>query len=244
LNVLIIGASSGVGRETARLFSRKGHNLLCASQDIEELRSLTSDLSIRYGGEATAVETDLSDTGSVREMLKSVYDKYDILDCAIVTAGDMPANDTPYWDENSLIHTTATNYIGIAILLNEVSRRMVEQQKGTIICLSSVAGDRGRESNFIYGASKSALTAYLEGLRMKTFGSGVRVVTLIPGYIDTPMSYGKVGGLLTATPQRVAKKIYSLLSNKKNIIYIPSVWRYIMFAVKAVPAFIFKRMSF
>lgn len=244
MNVLIIGASSGVGRETAHLFSRKGHNLICASQDKEELRFLTSDLHIRYGGEATAVPTDLSDTDSVRKMLKSVYERYDILDCAIVTAGDMPPNQTPYWDENSLIHTTATNYIGIALVLNEVSRRMVEQHKGTIICLSSVAGDRGRERNFIYGASKSALTTYLEGLRMKTFRDGVRVVTIIPGYIDTPMSYGKVSGLLTASPQYAAKKIFSLLSNKKNVIYIPSVWRYIMFVLKSVPTLIFKRMSF
>jgi short-subunit dehydrogenase len=155
----------------------------------------------------------------------------------------MPGNETEYYDEESLINTTMTNFIGIASVLNEISRRMINNNSGMIICLSSVAGERGRQSNFIYGASKSALNTYLQGLRSKLFKHNVYVITVLPGYVDTLMSYGKVKSQFAVSPYYVARKIYKLTKNKKDIVYVPSVWWLIMKIIKLIPEAIFKRLN-
>jgi len=151
--------------------------------------------------------------------------------------------DKPYYDEEELINTTNANYTGIALTLNEVSRRMAGGNSGVIMCLSSVAGDRGRQSNFIYGASKSALITYLQGLRMKMFKHNVHVITVLPGYIDTIMAYGRVQNCLAVSPQYAARKIYKLVKSNRNIVYIPPVWWLIMKIIKLIPEAIFKRLS-
>ena len=114
---------------------------------------------------------------------------------------------TLLYDQKALINTTMTNYVGIALVLNEISHRMVNNNSGTIICLSSVAGERGRQSNFVYGATKSALTTYLQGLRMKLYKDNIHVITVLPGYVDTLMSYGKVVRQFAVSPRYTARRI-------------------------------------
>ncbi|MBA7588226.1 Decaprenylphosphoryl-2-keto-beta-D-erythro-pentose reductase [subsurface metagenome] len=149
----------------------------------------------------------------------------------------------PYHDEQGLITTTMTNYVGIALVLNEISRRMVHNNSGIIICLSSVAGVRGRQSNFIYGASKSALNTYLQGLRMKMYRHNVRVVTVLPGYVDTPMSYGKVKQRYAVSPRYIARKIYRLTKGNRNVVYVPPIWWLIMRIIVFIPEAIFKKLK-
>lgn len=243
MNVLIIGASSGVGKEVAHIFSQKGHNVICSSRDEKELEYLVSDIKIRYGNKAFAVPVDLTNLSSIKKHLKEIYEICQSIDYVIVTAATMPGDEMQYYNEEGLVRTTMTNYTGIALILNEISRRMVENCSGIIICLSSVAGERGRQSNFIYGASKSALNTYLQGLRGKLYRYNIQVTTVLPGYIDTLMSYGKVKSSLAVTPKYVSRKIYSLTEKRRDVVYIPHVWWLIMKILKSIPEGIFKRLN-
>ncbi len=243
MNVVIIGASSGIGREVAHVFSQEGHNVICSSRDEKELEWLVSDLKIRYDCSACGVPVDVTNNSSIKTFIEKIYENFTIIDCVIVTTGTMPGNEMPYYDEHGLINTTMTNYVGIALILNEMSRRMANNNSGIIICLSSVAGDRGRQSNFIYGASKSALNTYLQGLRMKLYKHNVRVITVLPGYVDTPMSYGTVKQRYAVSPRYVARKIYKLTKSNRNIVYIPPIWWLIMRIIRFIPEAIFKRLS-
>jgi decaprenylphospho-beta-D-erythro-pentofuranosid-2-ulose 2-reductase len=243
LNVVVIGASSGIGKEVSHIFAQKGHNVICGSRDEKELKWLAEDLKIRYGNTAYGVPVDLMNKESVQYFIEKIYHSFTEIDCLVVTAGILPDVQIEFHDADNLMNTTLTNYVGIAMVLNEVSRRMMQNKTGTIICLSSVAGERGRQSNFIYGASKSALNTYLQGLRMKMYSHNVRIVTVLPGYVDTPMSYGKVDPKLAVSPQYVAKKIYRLIYSKRNIVYIPIVWWLVMAIIKLIPEAIFKRLA-
>lgn len=244
MKVLIIGASSGIGREVAHVFSRNGWDVICSARDGAELHMLSGDLKTRYGGNAHVAPVDLTDPASVSRFVKALYEAHPIIDCVVVTAGTLPRDEEEHDDEEDLIRVTATNYIGVALMLNEISRRMAAKNAGVIICMSSVAGERGRRKNFVYSASKSALTTYLQGLRMKMYGHGVRIVTVVPGYVDTLMAYGKVRKGFAVSPQYVARKIYMLLGRKKDVAYIPPIWWLIMKTVKLVPESLFKRLPF
>ena len=164
--------------------------------------------------------------------------------CVIITAATMPSNEMEYYDQKGLLDTTMTNYIGIASVLNEISRRMLKTNSGTIICLASVAGERGRQSNFIYGATKSAMITYLQGLRMKLYKFNIHVITVMPGYVDTLMSYGKVKEILSVSPNYVAKRIYNIRKSNRNVVYIPRIWWFIIKLLKMIPELIFKRLYF
>ena len=242
MNVVIIGASSGVGREVAHIFSQEGHKVICGSRDEKELEWLVSDLKIRYNCAAYGIPIDVTKKSSIKTFIEKIDEHFTTIDCVIVTTGTMPANEIPYHDEQELITTTMTNYTGIALVLNKISRRMVNNHSGIIICLSSVAGIRGRQSNFIYGASKSALNTYLQGLRMKMYQHNVRVVTILPGYVDTPMSYGKVKQRYAVSPRYVARKIYKLTKGNRNVVYVPPIWWLIMRIIRFIPESIFKRL--
>jgi short-subunit dehydrogenase len=243
MDVAIIGASSGIGRAVANVFAENKHNVICSSRDENELDSLVSDLRIRYNINAYAVPVDLTNNLSIKKFIKRSYELFKTIDCCIVTAAVVDSVDKPYYDEEELINTTNANYTGIALTLNEISRRMAGDSSGVIMCLSSVAGDRGRQSNFIYGASKSALITYLQGLRMKMYKHNVHVITVLPGYIDTIMAYGRIRNSLAVSPQYAARKIYKLVKSKRNIVYILPVWWLIMKIIKLVPESIFKRLS-
>ncbi len=244
MKALVVGASSGVGREVAHVLSRNGWDVICSARDEKELRMLSEDLKTRYGGNAYIAPVDLTDHVSIPRFAESLYDTHGNIDCAVVTAGTLPRDEDGYDDEDELVRVTTTNYLGVAQAINEISRRMAANKAGVIICMSSVAGERGRRKNFIYAASKSALTTYLQGLRMKMHGNGVRVVTVIPGYVDTLMAYGKVRKGFAVSPQYVAENIYKLLGRSKDVAYIPPIWWLIMKMVKLVPESVFKKLRF
>ena len=244
MNVLIIGASSGIGREVAHVLSQEGHNVICSSRDEKELVELTSDLKVRYDCHAYPVAVDLMQLSMINSFVNHVYQIFETLNCVIITAAEMPNEERPFYDQKELFNTGMTNYLGIAAVLNEISRRMMVINSGIIICLSSLAGERGRQSNFIYGASKSALSTYLQGLRMKLYKYDVHVITVLPGYVDTLMSYGKVKAIFAASPSYVARRIYNLTRSKRNVVYIPAIWWLVMRILKFIPETIYKRLTF
>ena len=244
MNVLIIGASSGIGREVAHVLSQEGHDVICSSRDENELTELTSDLKVRYSCNAYVVPVDLTQLTMINSFVNQVYQIFETLNCVVITAATMPNEKKPYYDQDELVDTAMTNYLGIAAVLNEISQKMMNINSGTIICLSSPAGERGRQSNFIYGSTKSALNVYLQGLRMKLYENNVRVITVLPGYVDTLMSYGKVKAVFAVSPNYVARRIYRLIKSKRNVVYVPAIWWLVMRILKLIPETIYKRLTF
>lgn len=242
MNTLIVGASSGIGKECAHVFSAQGHNTICSARDKDELDYLVSDLKIRYGSNSYAIPLDLSQLSTLNDFVNKAYTVFDKIDCVVVTSATMPPDGAEYSDSQALLDTTMTNYLGVAALLNKLTERMMKTESGVIICLSSVAGDRGRKSNFIYGATKSALNTYLQGLRMKLHSYNIRVVTVMPGYVDTLMAYGKVQARFAVSPSYFAERVYALVQENRNIVYIPGVWWFIAMALKSIPESVYKRL--
>jgi short-subunit dehydrogenase len=242
LNTLIVGASSGIGKECARTFAKKGHRIICSARDQDELDRVASDLSIRYGCQASVMAIDLSEPSEIGSFVDKIYAEIKYLDNVIVTAATLPADGSDVGLNTDLAEVTRTNYVGVAVLIGAISTKMVERGSGTIVCLSSVAGDRGRQSNFVYGATKSALNTFLQGLRMKLDKYGIRVITVMPGYVDTLMAYGRVRSGLSVSPSYFAKRIYRLTRTRRNIVYVPGVWWLVGAVLKSIPESIYKKM--
>jgi decaprenylphospho-beta-D-erythro-pentofuranosid-2-ulose 2-reductase len=137
----------------------------------------------------------------------------------------------------------ASNFTGAVSILSYCANYFEPLQRGFIIGISSVAGDRGRQSNYVYGAAKGALSLYLQGLRNRLFAKGVRVITIKPGFVDTAMTFGLPGLFLVATPQSIGERIVAALGKSADIVYLPGFWRYIMLIIKHIPEPIFKRMK-
>ena len=224
--ILILGANSDMAKAIADRFQTEGFELLLA------VRNPKSDLEIAF---------DAVDFASHKAFVKNL----NVVPDVVVTAfGVLIEGDASFQDPKASLESTLVNYSGVVSILGHLSKAMAERGTGTIIGISSVAGDRGRGSNYVYGSAKAGMTAYLDGLRNYLFSKGVHVVTVIPGYVDTKMKAGKpTPGIVTASVDDVAKAVFRAYSGKKNRVYVISIWRWIMLIIRNIPEFIFKRMS-
>jgi short-subunit dehydrogenase len=157
--------------------------------------------------------------------------------------GYLGDQDLAFTDPDEARTILTTNFTGPVILLDELSRLLIEQQKGFIIGIASVAGDRGRQSNFIYGSAKGGFNIYLQGLRNRLFRDNVQVLTVKPGFVDTAMTFGLDGLFLVAQPEEIGENIVQAMEKKKDIVYLPFFWRYIMLIIRSIPELLFKRLS-
>lgn len=240
--VLILGATSGISKALAYYFASKKVNLILAGRDMEELGRLASDLEIRYEIHAETIYFDaLKEENSLFERCIQLAGD---LDGMIVSYGLMYDQKEMERNGSLIREMTDVNYTSTIILLEEAARYFEKKQKGCICAISSVAGDRGRRSNYIYGASKGALTVYLQGLRNRLAHSKVNVLTVKPGFVDTKMTYGLIKPTgLVASPAKVAASIYKSILKKKEILYTPWYWFYIMKIIQLIPEKLFKRMK-
>ncbi len=239
--VLIIGAKSDIAKAIAREYAQNGYDLCLAARNIEEVSSLKSDIEIRSGQKVELKEFDITDFAAHENFYHSLESKPLGV---IVVAGYMAEQKECENDFAKTLNTINVNYTGAVSILNIVANDMEKEQRGFIIGISSVAGDRGRKSNYIYGSSKAAFSAYLSGLRNRLFGSGVHVLTVKPGFVATKMTEGlDLPAKLTAQPQDVARDIYQAQQKGKNVLYTKWIWQYVMLIIKHIPEFIFKKMS-
>jgi decaprenylphospho-beta-D-erythro-pentofuranosid-2-ulose 2-reductase len=241
-NVLILGATSAIARGTATAFAARGDNLYLASRDLEELKRIAADIKIRYGVKVSYGLFDAAATDTHPTFFQSVLNEMQELNgvaLAFGLLGDQQAAREFAVAEKII----ASNFTGAVSILSICANYFEPHKRGFIIGISSVAGDRGRQSNYVYGAAKGGLSLYLQGLRNRLFHSGVRVITIKPGFVDTAMTFGLPGMFLVASPQDIGKKIVSTLSKSTDIAYLPGFWRFIMLIIKHVPEFIFKRMK-
>lgn len=239
--LLIIGAKSDIAMECARIYSENGYDLYLTGRNIEKLNDFKKDLEIRSNQNIQLLELDVIDFKSH----DAFYDNLEIKPIGVITvAGYLGTQKEAQNDFKQSKQIIETNYTGIVSLLNIISNDFEKRKKGFIVGISSVAGDRGRKSNYIYGSAKAGLTTYLSGLRNRLYSSSVSVLTVKPGFVNTKMTSGMdLPQKLTAEPTQVAEDIFKAQQKKKNVIYTQSKWRLIMLIIKSIPEFIFKKLS-
>ncbi|GEP98605.1 SDR family oxidoreductase [Chitinophaga cymbidii] len=239
--VLILGAASDMAVAIARKYATEKYAVQLAARKPEQLYALQQDLQIRAGVPVTTHAFDALDFASHPAFYRQLEVKPDIVICVFGYLGDQQAAQSDWNEAARILHT---NYTGAVSILNVVAEDMAARQSGAIIGISSVAGDRGRMSNYLYGSAKAGFTAYLSGLRNRLFHTGVHVMSVQPGFVNTRMTENlTLPPLLTAQPEEVAKDIFKGAAARRNVIYTKWFWRYIMFIIRNIPEFIFKKLK-
>lgn len=239
--VLIIGAKSDIAKELARVYAANGYALYLAARNSDELADQVQDLKVRSGQDAQALELDLTDFASHAEFWQQLNPKPVGV---INVAGFMAEQKDCEQNWNLSLQTINANFTGAVSLLNLVANEFEQNKAGFIVGVSSVAGDRGRKANYIYGASKAGFSAYLSGLRNRLAEVGVPVLTVKPGFVSTKMTAGMdLPAKLTAEPAQVASHIFKAQQKGKDVIYSKPIWRLVMLIIKYIPERIFKKLS-
>jgi len=242
MNLLILGANSDVAYAVAKTYAKhKKADIYLASRDMKLLEKKVKDLKIRYGVKTACFYFDAMDFESHLKFYQALDPKPDVV---VYAAGYMPDQEIAQNDFKEAKKIFEINFSGAAAILEIVADDFQKRGHGFIIGISSVAGERGRQSNYIYGASKAAFTAYLSGLRNRLFKKNVQVLTVLPGFINTKMTEAMdLPGLLTAQPDEVAEDIYKAFRKKRDVLYTKWFWKWIMAVIKGIPEKIFKRMG-
>ena len=239
--VLILGGNSDVGKSLAKDFGILGSNLILTSRKEGQLDSFKSDLEIRYSIKCDLEFFDVLDFKSHDSFYGNLKMKPDIVISCIGYLDNQEKSENSF--EESL-KSIQTNFTGLVSILNIVSNDFENRKSGTIVGISSVAGDRGRGSNYIYGCSKSGFTSYLSGLRNRLNKSNVKVITVKPGFIKTKMTgHLDLPKILTATPNDISNDIIDSIKKEKNTIYSKWFWKWIMLIINIIPETIFKKLS-
>ncbi|MFQ6549164.1 SDR family NAD(P)-dependent oxidoreductase [Aestuariibius sp. 2305UL40-4] len=239
---IILGATSSIARTTARRLAENGATLLLAGRDMVDLEATAADAKARGATAAEAVAFDARDPATFQPILDRAAKEDGTLNCAVFV-GSMPEQSEIDANPALLDGVITDSFTGPAGFLQRLAPMMEERCSGTIIGLSSVAGDRGRLGNYVYGGAKSGFTTYLSGLRNRLARSGVHVVTVKPGPVDTAMTWGLDALPFMTTPEKVTDDILKAARKKKNVVYTAGIWRLVMLVIRAVPEPIFKKMK-
>ncbi len=239
----MLGATSSIAIATMRRLVSANTHFMLVARNSNRLTAVAQDLLTRG---AMAVDTwvmDLDDTTTHAEMLASAAQRLGRIDVALIAhgvLGDQEAAEADFDAAAAILHT---NFISAVSLLTWLGNYCQAQRGGTLAVISSVAGDRGRKSNYVYGASKGALNVFLDGLRNRIDRDGVQVLTIKPGFVATPMTAHVPKNALFATPDQVARGILSAIEHRRDVVYVPWFWRWIMTLVCAIPGSRFKKMN-
>lgn len=239
--VLVLGATSAIAQHVIRLLAARGASLFLAGRNPERLEAVRQDATTR-GARAESLALDLDDVSRHEALVEQAAAALGGLDGVVLAHGVLGDQAECERSYAAAAKVLTTNFLSAASLLTVVANRFEARRAGTIVVISSVAGDRGRQSNYVYGASKAALSAFLQGMRNRLFRSGVRVVTVKPGFVDTPMTAGVKKNALFASPERVARGILRAVDRGADEVYLPGFWRLIMLVIRSVPERIFKRL--
>lgn len=243
-NVLIIGATSTIAEHTARQLVAQGANVFCVGRDSEKLATITQDLQVR-APQATigSKAMDLCDDETHKPMLEEAHAALGSLDGVLIAHGTLPDQRACEASVATTRQEIETNALSVISLLTLLGNRFAHQGGGVIAVISSVAGDRGRQSNYVYGSAKGMVTIFLQGLRTRLYKTGTDVVTIKPGFVDTPMTEGlDKSGPLWANPNNVAAGIIKAMQKGRQEVYLPWFWWGIMQIIRNIPEFIFKRL--
>lgn len=242
-NILIIGATSAIAQAFAKLHCTSQHNLYLLGRDTEALTTIKQDLLTRGSNQVEIAEWDALIANTQENAINGAFDTFGQVDVVLVAHGTLP--DQKDCESNNTTLSTEVQINGLSTLtsLNTLANKLEAQKSGTIAVITSVAGDRGRQSNYTYGAAKAMVSTYLQGLRNRLSPSQVNVIDIKPGFVDTPMTAEFDKGLLWAQPEVIAKGIDKAIKKKKHAVYLPSFWFLIMTIIKCIPESIFKKLK-
>ena len=241
--VLILGATSGIAQETSRCFAAERAKLFLVARDEKKLKALADDLKIRG---AQAVETfcaDLSDDSVQAVIISRALTAWSGLDAALIAHGTLIDQLSAENDPALLRKSIETNYCSAVGLLTRLGRVFEEQRSGVLAVIGSVAGDRGRRSNYIYGSAKAGIATFAGGLRLRLARAGVQVVLLKPGWVDTPMTAHLRQNFLYISAERAGRSVYNAMLSPRAIVYVPWYWKWIMGMIRAVPESVFAKLN-
>ena len=242
--VLIIGATSAIATACARLWAANGAEFFLVARNAEKLAQTAADLTGRGAKTVSVHQMDATDTAAHPVMLERCMSALGQIDIALIAHGTLPDQKACEQNVEVALAEFANNGTSVIALLTLLANQFETQRCGSLAVISSVAGDRGRPSNYLYGTAKAAVSTFCEGLRARLFKVGVHLVTIKPGFVDTPMTKGlPLPGPLVAKPEQVAERIVKGIENKANILYTPGFWALIMFIIRCVPQFVFKRLN-
>ena len=241
--ILIIGATSAIAEATARLYAARGASLYLLARNAARVQATAEDLGVRGASAVNADTLDVSDFPTHAGAIDRAFSAFGGFDVALIAHGTLPDqvrcdNDTDYALQEFTVNGTAT-----IALAGRVAQKLEAQGSGTLAVISSLAGARGRASNYLYGSAKAAVSTYLSGLRQRLHARGVNVLTIKPGFVDTPMTAAFRKGALWATPEQVAHGIVRAVERRRAIVYLPWFWRPVMAVIRAIPEPVFRRIK-
>ncbi|MRW85299.1 SDR family oxidoreductase [Pseudoduganella sp. FT26W] len=241
--ILIIGATSAIAEATARRFAQRGDALYLLARNGERLDALLADLKIRGAASTAGACFDANDFARHAAAIEDAAGALGGLDTVLIAHGTLPDQQACQADAALALQEISTNALSVISLLTIIANRFEAQRRGVIAVIGSVAGDRGRQSNYVYGSAKGMLAVFLQGLRNRLFKAGVHVLTIKPGFVDTPMTAAFPKGPLWATPEQVAGAIVKAMDGRRNVLYTPFFWLGIMTVIRAIPEAVFKKLS-
>ncbi len=241
--MLIVGATSAIAQATARLYAAEGARLFLLARDPERLAVVAADLEARGADRVVSDTLDVLDYDRHPALAAQAEQALEGLDLVLIAHGTLPDQAACERDFALARRELEVNGISVISLLTHLANHFEARGGGTLAVISSVAGDRGRQSNYLYGTAKGAVSLFLQGLRNRLHKAGVDVLTIKPGFVDTPMTRAFDKGPLWASPERVARDIRRAIERRRDVVYTPFFWRYIMWIIRAIPEPLFKRLS-
>ena len=241
--ILIIGATSAIAEHCARIWAAEGDALHLVARNEQHVQVIASDLKVRGASEVTTYVTDLNNMDKHEELLNSADDSLSSVDIVLIAHGTLSNQKSCQLSVHETLAEIQTNALSTISLLTLIANRFEAKQSGTICVISSVAGDRGRASNYVYGSAKAMVTAFTSGLRQRLYKSNVSVVTIKPGFVDTPMTSELKKGILWAKPNIVSALIVKAIDKNKAEIYVPLFWFGVLIIIKNIPNFMFKKLD-
>ena len=240
-HLLILGAKSDIAKALAKEYASHGYHLILAGRQIEELSSFSSELQSEYDISVQLIHFDALELDTHASFVNELRIKPFGVICCVGYLGNQ---ELAVHDSEEALRIINTNYIGCVSVLSHCAQFLEKEQKGFIIGVSSVAGERGRKGNYFYGSAKAGLTAYLSGLRARLLSKNVHVMTVNPGFVYTKMTnHLELSKPLSIYPDSLAKKVYRAHQRNKNVIYVKWIWKYIMWVIRCLPEFIFKKTN-
>ena len=241
--ILVIGATSAIAEHCARIWATRGDALYLVARNEERLQSIAGDLKVRGAVQADTYCTDLNELDRHLFLLDAAEAKLGGIDTVLIAHGTLSDQKACEQSVEETLAEIKTNALSTISLLTIIANRFETRKAGTIAVISSVAGERGRASNYVYGSAKAMITAFTSGLRQRLHQSNVSVITIKPGFVDTPMTAAFKKGLMWSKPSLIAKNICTAIDTKNDIVYVPFYWNLIMLIIKSLPEKLFKKIK-
>lgn len=250
MNIVIIGATSEIALEvikgisTRKEFDSDKNNFILVGRDANKINIIKSDLNIKFSKHnyETYIQNPLEFNSHIN-LLNFVVENFKRVDLLLIAYGSLDIDNNDELNNTFILDSVNLNFTSIVSYINIFANLLIKQKSGTIAVIGSVAGDRVKQSNFIYGTTKGALELYLQGIRNKLFKHNVKILTIKPGFVDTKMTTDYPKNFLFVSPQKVAKDILNAIHNNKDVIYTPFYWKYILRIIKSIPENIYKKLS-